>query len=412
MPRENIGIDVLIAAQYRISMAFDNFSKICVSFSGGKDSTVMLHLVMAEAIKRKRKVAVLFIDFEAQYDLTIKNIAECYTMYKKHIIPYWVCLPIHLRNAVSVYEPFWLCWDKEKRKSWVRDPPKIGIKDINFFPFFWSGMEFEEFVPLFAEWFAQGTPSAFFVGIRTEESYNRYLTIATSHKKMFDGHRFTTGVAETSESFNFYPIYDWRVKDIWRYQGKNPHLPYNKAYSLMYKAGLTLAQMRLCQPYGDDQRKGLWLFHLLEPETWGKVVARVNGANSGSLYSQEHGNINGYRKISKPEHLTWEQFAHILVGSMPKHTKEHYSNKIGIFVHWWKERGYPEGIPDAGNYELEIAKKIPSWRRVCKSILRNDYWCKGLGFTQHKSDGYQKYLDLMQKRKRESEEIRQRGQSK
>ena len=52
----------------------------------------------------------------------------------------------------------------------------------------------------------------------------------------------------------------------------------------MHKAGLTIHQQRICQPYGDDQRRGLWLFHLIEPITWAKVVARVNGANSGALY--------------------------------------------------------------------------------------------------------------------------------
>ena len=42
--------------------------------------------------------------------------------------------------------------------------------------------------------------------------------------------------------------------------------------------------MRLCQPYGDDQRKGLWLFKMLEPETWSRVVGRVQGANFGNRY--------------------------------------------------------------------------------------------------------------------------------
>ena len=46
----------------------------------------------------------------------------------------------------------------------------------------------------------------------------------------------------------------------------------------MHKAGVKLSLQRICQPYGDDQRRGLWLFHLIEPETWAKVVARVNGA--------------------------------------------------------------------------------------------------------------------------------------
>jgi len=70
-----------------------------------------------------------------------------------------------------------------------------------------------------------------------------------------------------------------------------------------------------------------------------------------------------------------------------------------LHVKWWQERGFPEGVPDESPYELEAARKAPSWRRVCKSLLRNDYWGKGLGFSQHKSDAYKAYLDLMRRRR-------------
>jgi predicted phosphoadenosine phosphosulfate sulfurtransferase len=31
---------------------------------------------------------------------------------------------------------------------------------------------------------------------------------------------------------------------------------------------------------------------------------------------------------------------------------------------------------------------------MCKVLLRNDHWCKGLGMTQPKSEAYGKYLDM------------------
>lgn len=397
MSKTGLGINVYEAAKQRISWTFDNFEKISVSYSGGKDSTVMLHLVMDEAIKRNKKVALLFIDLEGQYKLTIDHIQQCYDMYAKFIIPYWVCLPIHLRNAVSVYETHWKCWDSEKEKSWIRELPPLGINDNKYFPFFHDGMEFEEFVPEFGKWYAGNKNCAVFVGIRTDESLNRYRTISSSKKQMFEDKKFTTLVTE--KSYNIYPIYDWKVSDLWIYHAKNPLKPHNTLYDIMYKAGLTLSQMRICQPYGDDQRRGLWLFHLIEPETWARVVARVNGANSGSLYVQESGNITGYRRISKPEGHTWKSFAELLINSMPPKTKLHFENKIIFFCKWWIDRGYPEGLPDECEYKLEAEKKVPSWRRVCKSLLRNDYWCKGLSFTQHKSEAYEKYLAIMKTRK-------------
>lgn len=399
MPKRYVEINVLEAAQERISWTFDNFERIYVSFSGGKDSTVMLHLVMSEAIKRNRKIGVMLIDLEGQYKCTIEHMEKCFDKYAEFIEPYWICLPIHLRNAVSTYEPFWKCWDKEAEKNWIRIPPARAITDEKYFPFFKNGMEFEEFVPLFADWFSQGKSCACFVGIRTDESLNRYRTIQSNDKVCKDGKKWTTEVC--NNCFNVYPIYDWRTEDLWHYHAINESLESNRLYDLMHLAGLTIHQMRICQPYGDDQRKGLWLFHLIEPETWGRVVARVNGANGGALYVQDSGNMTGYRSISKPEGHTWKSFSTLLVSSMPPKTKGHYENKIILFQKWWGERGYKDGIPDECDFSLESKKKVPSWRRVCKSILRNDYWCKGMGFSQQKSAAYGRYLDLMNRRKKE-----------
>ena len=398
MPKRRLKDDVLTAARKRIRWVFNNFERVYVSFSAGKDSTVMLHLVANEAYLQQRKFGVLLVDLEGQYKFTIDHARRCFTMYRDLIELYWVCLPIHLRNAVSVYETHWLCWDKKRREAWIREmPPEAVTEENNPFPFFCKGMEFEEFTPEFGEWYAQGKRTACLVGIRADESLNRYRTIAETTKVRLQGKQYTTLV--TPSVYNVYPIYDWKTEDIWTYHAKFKDKPYNRLYDIMAKAGLSIHQMRICQPYGDDQRRGLYLFHLIEPETWARVVARVNGANGGALYIQEWGNINGYRRITKPKGHTWQSFSKLLIVSMPPKTKLHYENKILVFVKWWKEHGYPRGIPDEAPYEIEAARRAPSWRRVCKSLLRNDYWCKGLGFTQHRSEAYEKYLALMGRRR-------------
>lgn len=403
MPKINIGKNVLDAAIDRISYTFDNFERVYCSFSAGKDSTIMLHLIADEAKKRGVKFGLLLVDLEGQYKLTIDHAMKCVEMYRDVIDLHWVCLPIHLRNAVSVYQPFWKCWDSEAKDAWIRTPPSFAKTDPSEYPFFSDGMEFEEFVPEFGEWYSQGKSCACMVGIRADESLNRFRTIATDRKIKHNDNQWTTKV--TDNVFNIYPIYDWKTSDIWKYHHLNEDKPYNKLYDYMHKAGVPLGHMRICQPYGDDQRRGLWLFHLIEPETWSRVVSRVNGANGGALYVQEWGNMTGYNKITKPVGHTWRSFAELLIASMPDATQEHYENKIILFQRWWKNKGYPDGIPDEADYRLEAARKAPSWRRVCKSLLRNDYWCKGLGFSQHKSSGYQQYLDLMKRRKAEWAEI-------
>ncbi len=397
--KRGLGIDVYQAAQERIDWTFDQFDHVYVAYSGGKDSTVLLHMVMDEAIRRKRTVAVVFIDLEGQYKLTVDSLDTCYDMYWNHIEPYWIALPLHLRNSVSTYDPFWMCWDPDVKEAWIRQPPDYAITDESFFPFFHRGMEFEEFTPAFGEWYGGPEPAAGLIAIRSDESLNRWRTISNTKKAMVDNRLWTTWVSDNAA--NVYPVYDWRTEDIWTYHAHNPDKPHNKIYDLMYRAGLSIHQARLCQPYGDDQKRGLWLFQLLEPETWGRVVARVNGANQGAMYANETGNISGYRRVSKPDHHTWQSFAGLLLGSMPDKTQTHFENKILLHVKWWKERGYENGLPDEAPKELEAIKAVPSWRRICKALLRNDYWAKGLGFTQHKSRAYTQYLDLMERRKQE-----------
>ena len=397
MPKTRLGMDVLTAARERVSWTFDNFERVYVSFSAGKDSTVMLHLVEDEARRRGRRFGLLLVDLEGQYHETIKHAEERFDDLVDITDQYWVSLPIILRNAVSVYEPRWTCWDPDQEDVWIRPRPERAIGDPTYFPFFTRNMEFEEFVPEFGEWYAQGQSTACLVGIRADESLNRFRTIASTTKTTHSSKQWTSKVTENV--YNVYPIYDWRTQDIWTYHGKNPDKSYNRLYDLMGMAGLSIHLMRICQPYGDDQRRGLWLFHLIEPETWGRVVARVSGANSGALYVQESGNMTGYRRISKPDGHTWKSFAEMLVASMPPQMAAHYRDKILLFEKWWTERGYPDGIPDEAPYALEAKRLAPSWRRVCKSLLRNDYWCKGLGFSQHKSAAYTAYQEVMRKRR-------------
>lgn len=383
--------DVLSAARERIAYTFDNFERVYVSFSGGKDSSVTFHLAVEEAIKRGRKLGVLIVDLEAQYTATIAHIEDMAARYAEHIDLHWACVPLLLRNAVTHFEPRWMCWDESKRDVWVREMPKCA-KTADDYPWFVPAMEFEEFVVAWGDWYSQGVPTAGLVGIRADESLNRFRTIAVFDKETHGGKRWTTRI-EGGNLYNAYPIYDWRTEDIWRFHAKYPDLAHNGIYDQMQKAGVSIHQQRLCQPYGDDQRRGLWLYHILEPETWFKLIARVNGANSGALYINETGNVTGYNKISKPDGHTWQSFCNLLLESLPKPTREHYIARFRSFLKGWRTRGYPV-IPDEAPKVLEDKHWAPSWRRLCKVLLRNDHWCKGLGMTQPKSEAYGKYLAL------------------
>jgi predicted phosphoadenosine phosphosulfate sulfurtransferase len=396
-----LGIDVLTAARQRIARVFGDFPNVYCSFSGGKDSAVVLELAAQEARKRGRRLGCLIVDLEAQYQHTINYL---YLMLERHadvLDVYWLCLPISLRNAVSMYQPKWQCWDPSERDNWVRPLPEHPgvISDPDHFPWFRHGMEFEELVPEFGHWLAEqghGRMTCCLVGIRTQESLNRYRTIASKRKRTHEGLQWTTWLSGTL--YNAYPIYDWATEDDWRFYGREK-VPYNKVYDLMHQAGLSIHQARLCQPYGDDQRKGLWLYHIIEPRTWAKVVARVQGANFGARYARETGNILGRIQITKPDAITWEQYAQALLDSMPPDTAEHFRDKIAVFIDYYAQRDYPGGIiPDDG----PLQKGTPSWRRICKVILAFDFYATGLTFSPPAShDAYLKYRKRMQAQRAE-----------
>jgi len=384
MSKRYLCIDVYTAARQRLSDLFDDFERVYLSFSGGKDSSALLHLALDVAREKGRlPLDVMTIDLEGQYQHSREYVER--VMSHPEIRPWWICLPLHLRNAVSQFEPHWLCWDPERRGDWIKPMPTHTsvISDESYFPFFRRGMEFEEFTPAFAEWFSGGVRTACLVAIRSDESLNRYRTIVSTKKTPWKNWCWTTQMSDAV--YNAYPIYDWSTEDVWIAHGKQGWA-YNKVYDLMHMAGVPLHEQRLCQPYGDDQRKGLWLFKILEPETWTRIVNRVQGANFGNRYVQLSGNVFGNIRIRLPKGHTWQSYAEFLLSTMPPHTAEHYRRKIATFLKWWDEKGAVPVVPDEADPQLEAKRKAPSWRRICKVLLKNDYWCKGLSFTQTKRE--------------------------
>jgi predicted phosphoadenosine phosphosulfate sulfurtransferase len=279
-------------------------------------------------------------------------------------------------------------------KNWVRQIPADATTHYDWFV---PRMEFEEFMVEWGRWYGGGARTAAMIGIRADESLHRLGTIVRwEQKPMWKGRRFTTGTG--GNVYNVYPIYDWRTEDIWRFHARYPELPHNRIYDLMHKAGVPLSKQRLCQPYGDDQRQGLWLFHLLEPETWTLIVSRVNGANTGALYVQEQGNVAGYGKVTLPAGHTWKSYTNLLLASLPKPTREHFIRRFRSFIKGWEGRGYAE-IPDCAPDVLESKQWAPSWRRMAKCLLRNDYWCKSLGQAQPKSDAWMEFKAIRSAKK-------------
>lgn len=267
---------------------------------------------------------------------------------------------------------------------------------------FYRGMEFEEFILWFAKWYSEmlGGNTAAGIGIRSDESLNRFRTIVSDTKESYEEYTWTTRVhckSDVLNCWNFYPLYDWRAEDDWTAVAKYD-LKFNQIYELMYKNGLSIHEQRLCQPYGDDQRKGLDQFRALEPETWEKVLNRVEGVNFGNIYCRT--SLLGNIKSEKPDNMTWEQYAVFLlesIGLYAPEVRDHYHAKICTFMEWYEKEGITlKDIPEEADSKMESAKKAASWRRIARAIEKNDFWMSRLSFGETKRD-VQRLFELKKK---------------
>ena len=280
---------------------------------------------------------------------------------------------------------------------WVRELPTAPgvISDYDHFPFYQYGMTFEEFVPAFNEWYSQDAPAAFLIGIRADESLNRFRTVKKQgHKgvrKTYADIAWSTQSAD--QGWNFYPLYDWRVEDIWTNIGRD-NVPYNHIYDLMYLAGMSLHEMRICEPYSMEARKHLDKYHYLEPETWDRIVQRVGGANFGAKYGCSE--LFAFQRIEKPDGLTWKEYSHLLLESLPPPLRDHYKRRIDVFIGWFQKNMGWDDLKEESDPKLEAKKLGGSWRMVARTLLRNDYFCSHLSFSINK-DEYNKLQALKEK---------------
>ena len=263
-------------AQERLKVIFNEFDNIYVSFSGGKDSGVLLNMCI-DYIRRnnlKIRLGVFHMDYEIQYKMTIDYVDRILEANKDILDVYRVCVPFRVSTCTSMYQSFWRPWEDNKKDIWVRSMPKKAMKKEDF-PFYNTTMWDYEFQMRFAQWIHQkkdAVRTCCLIGIRTQESFNRWRCIYMSRKfQMYHKYKWTSKVG--NDIYNAYPIFDWKTTDVWTANGKF-QWDYNILYDLYYRAGVNLERQRVASPFitgesgplsgtrpqhmGKDDRKGEW----------------------------------------------------------------------------------------------------------------------------------------------------------
>jgi len=416
MVRNYTGKNVYEATLERLDYLFREFDNIFVSFSGGKDSGLLLNLVLD--FKREhypdKKIGVFHQDFEAQYTLTTEYVERTFERIKNEVEPYWVCLPMATRTALSNYEMYWYPWDDTKRELWVREMPKhpfvINLEN-NPMTTYRYRMHQEDLAKQFGRWYriSHGNKKTVcLLGIRADESLQRYSGIINK-KHGYDGKCWIT--KQFKEVCAASPIYDWSINDVWHANYLFGY-DYNRIYDLYYRAGLKLDKMRVASPFNDSAKESLNLYRVIDPEIWTKLVGRVNGVNFGAIYGKTK--ALGYRTLTLPEGHTWESYTKFLLATLPARLRNNYIKKFNTSIDFWHKtggglerstveelvsQGYKVRENGSSNYtvmklprvvfegripdhtdDIRSTKDIPSWKRMCYCILKNDHNCRFMGF--------------------------------
>lgn len=428
----NQSVNVYDAAMSRIKFVFDNFERVYLSFSGGKDSGVMLNLAikyMRENNITDRKLGIQILDNEANYSQSTKFMHSIIENNIDILDVYWCCMPISLPCTVSAYHIEWQCWGERDRARWIQDmPDKPYVVNIgnHKFDFFKEDMNYDEFWDGFAEWYSQGKSCANMIGIRAAESLNRFRAIMNKEKEMKDGMPWTK--KNTEHVFNCYPIYDWKTDDIWTANAVFDW-EYNELYDMFYKAGVPIGKMRVASPFMSESKSSLNLYRVIDPHIWAKLCSRVQGANFAATYGKQ---LN-YRSVKLPEGHTWKSFVKFLLATLPDEVSENFKKRFAQSLKFWARtgRGLPESVINdldvngvrykkngktphgRGTLDRICIRIIPdhldmlschnstvtSWKRFAMTILKNDHTCKYLGLQPTKEQSVrQRYI--MEKYKR------------
>ncbi len=437
MIRQYTEQNVYDSLQDRLSYLFREFDNIFISFSGGKDSGLLLNLLLD--FRRKyyphRRIGVFHQDFEAQYTVTTDYVERTFAALEREPLTdlYWACLPMATRTCFSNYQMYWYPWDDTKEEQWVRPMPQhpyvINLEN-NPMTTYRYRMHQEDLAKQFGRWYRDShgeKKTVCLLGLRADESLQRFSAIMNK-KYGYQGKCWIS--KQFKDTYAASPLYDWSISDIWHAYAKFGY-DYNKIYDLFYMAGLKPSQMRVASPFNDSAKDSLNLYRVIDPQVWTKLVGRVHGANFGAIYGKTK--ALGYRNLTLPEGHTWESYTKFLLDTLPVRLRNNYIKKFETSIDFWHkvgggleeetiqeliEHGYQIKRNGVSNYtvmknarivfvgkipdhtdDIKSSKDIPSWKRMCYCILRNDHTCRFMGFGLTREQ--QKQVDLLRTKYRE-----------
>ena len=194
-----------------------------------------------------------------------------------------------------------------------------------------------------------------------------------------------------------------------------------------------MSRQRVASPFISQAISSLSVYKAIDPDMWARMIGRVNGVGCAGIYGNT--SAMGWRKISCPPGFSWKDYLYFLLGTLPEKTRQNYLDKLNVSIRFWRERGgclsketirklkarnipiqverntgyrtdkKPVRMEYLDDIDIPEFREIPTYKRMCICIMKNDHTCKYMGFAQTKREkemreyALEKYKSLQHGRK-------------